>query len=52
MRKFPAAWPLYSVLNDMGADFEGTLKAVAAMGCKYIALPYYDRNFGPDTETC
>lgn len=32
MKQFPIALQLYSVRDAMGADFEGTLKAVAAMG--------------------
>ena len=32
MQQFPIALQLYSVRDAMGADFEGTLKAVAAMG--------------------
>jgi sugar phosphate isomerase/epimerase len=104
MKKFPVAVQLYSVRDNMGEDFEGTLKAVAAMGyqgvefaglfgkepaeikvlcekyglnpisahvpydqlmqnpaklmadyaaigCRYITLPYYGWNFGSETET-
>ncbi len=32
MKKFPVALQLYSVRDDMAADFEGTLKKVADMG--------------------
>ncbi|MBR7078204.1 MAG: sugar phosphate isomerase/epimerase, partial [Clostridia bacterium] len=32
MNKFPIGLQLYSVRDDLAADFEGTLKAVAEMG--------------------
>ena len=32
MKKFPVALQLYSVRDDMAADFAGTLEKVAGMG--------------------
>ena len=36
MKKFNVGLQLYSVRDDMAADFEGTLKKVAEMGYEYV----------------
>ena len=36
MLSFPVALQLYSVRDDMAADFEGTLQKVKAMGYDYV----------------
>ncbi len=41
MRKFNLGLQLYSVRNEMAADFEGTLAKIADMGYKYVEFAGY-----------
>ena len=41
MKKFNVGLQLYSVRDDMAADFEGTLKKVAEMGYEYVEFAGY-----------
>ena len=44
MNKFPIGLQLYSVRDDLAADFEGTLKAVAEMG--YDGVEFHGMHWG------
>lgn len=49
MKKFPVALQLYSVRDDMAADFEGTIKKVADMGYDGVEFAgLFDYNNAPE----
>ena len=50
--KFPIALQLYSVRDDIAADFEGTLKKVKAMGYDGVEFAGLYGNLPPRLRKC